>query len=44
MTFPPPPGLIFLAYQFGSITKAEMNYLMKKWREKYEKEDRVSGD
>ena len=35
MVFPPPPGLILLAYQFGSITKAEMARLLDLWRTKH---------
>ena len=37
MIYPPPPGLVFLAYQFGSITKAELEYMLKLWHEKHPK-------
>lgn len=35
MQFPPPPGLAFLAYMSGSISKAEWMYLVRLWEEKY---------
>ena len=38
MTFPPPPGLSILAYQFGSITKQELICLIKLWNEKHKEE------
>ena len=41
MTFPPPPGLVILAYQFGSISKTEMIRLIRLWQEKH---GEVTGD
>jgi hypothetical protein len=41
MTYPPPPGLVILAYQFGSISETEMIRLIRMWREK---QGEVSGD
>ena len=35
MIYPPPPGLIFLAYAYGSITKAERDHMLKLWAEKH---------
>ena len=39
MTYPPPPGLVILAYQFGSISKTEMIRLIRMWHEKHEEDD-----
>ena len=39
MIYPPPPGLAFLAYQFGNISKAEFEWCLKKWNEKRAQED-----
>lgn len=33
MIYPPPPGLALLAYQFGSISKEELEWCLKKWNE-----------
>lgn len=38
MIYPPPLGLIFLAYQFGSISKAEFEHMIKLWQEKHKPE------
>lgn len=34
MTYPPPLVSIFLAYQFGKITREEYEHLMILWTEK----------
>ena len=34
MQFPPPPGLAFLAYMSGSISREEYLELVRMWREK----------
>ena len=41
MVYPPPPGLIFAAYAYGHITRAEFERMMKAWNEKHKppKED-----
>jgi hypothetical protein len=36
MIFPPPPGLAFLAYIYGSISKDEYLDLVKLWRERHD--------
>ena len=41
MTFPPPPGLVILAYQFGKISQEEMLEMIRLWHEKHEE---VNGD
>ena len=41
MTFPPPPGLVILAYQFGKISQEEMLEMIRLWHEKHKE---VSGD
>ena len=41
MTYPPPTGLVILAYQFGSISKTEMIRLIRLWQEKH---GEVNGD
>lgn len=43
MTYPPPPGALFLAYQFGKITKEEFWYLSQLWVEKHRKEKTDNG-
>ena len=35
MTYPPPLASIFLAYQFGKITRKEYEHLMILWTEKH---------
>ena len=35
MQFPPPPGLAFLAYMSGSISREEYLELIKMWEEKH---------
>lgn len=44
MIYPPPPGLAFLAYMSGSITKAEFLYLTKLWHEKHRLETLEEAD
>ena len=41
MIYPPPPGLVFLAYTLGNISRDEYLNLVKLWREKH---DRVHAD
>lgn len=40
MVYPPPPMLTIMAYGFGSISKAEMEYMLELWYEKHPKEDK----
>ena len=39
MKFPPPPGLVFLAYSFGKISRDEFIYLTELWSEKHADRD-----
>ena len=39
MIYQPPPGLALLAYQFGSISKAELEWCLRKWNEKRVQEE-----
>lgn len=39
MIYPPPPGLAFIAYAYGNISKEELEYCLKLWKEKH-KEDK----
>ena len=34
MVYPPPPGLLFIAYATGKITRIEFEHLMRLWNEK----------
>lgn len=44
MTYPPPPGLVFLAFEYGKITKAEFDHMIKLWKEKRMPEPSKDGD
>ena len=46
MVFPPPPGLSFLAYISGSITRTEYLHLVRMWEEKHANRngDSISGN
>lgn len=44
MIYPPPPSLALLAYQFGSISKAEFEWRVKKWNEEHTKPPKGDED
>ena len=44
MTYPPPPELALLAYQFGHITKPELYHMLKLWCEKHPKQPNEETD